>query len=105
MRQALSLFLTMAVLLCGLHIGEPDTPHPVAAHQLAQDDGAADPAAAGHEAPGQAEDAGHHHCPVALDAASPAPPCAAFSDASPVARPIAALASLAQAPPTEPPLA
>lgn len=108
MRRILPALIAIAVLLCGLHIGEADTAHRAADHRAAQgavavvgDDGDAD----GDRPAKMAEKGGHHHCPVAPDQGVVAAECREMPGAIAVARPVPALASLAQAPPTEPPSA
>lgn len=107
MRRALPLLIALAVLLCGLHIGESDRAHPLAAHQQLDGDAAipGDDGDTGPGHPAKTADAGHHHCPVAPDQAIAPALCRAMPRAIPTAQPAAPLASLAQAPPIEPPAA
>lgn len=105
MRRLLHLLVVIAVLFCALHVGEEAYAFEAAGTQ------ALEPASADDESDGSSpQDAAthsmHHHCPVSGDLfGGPA-----FGDAEAVAslvftRPVAALGSLSQAPPIEPPLA
>lgn len=106
MRRALHLLLALTVLWCGLHVMEPAEAlagpfH--ADHGTKRADAAGDQDEPDH-AP--ARHACHHHCPVAPDlrGASEAAPLAPAAPILSVANP-AALASLAHAPPLQPPSA
>lgn len=103
LRPVLHLVLALAVLVCGLHLGEPahaaeDNP----LHAIVHLETDADAAELGDEAPDQA---GHHHCPMTVDPALLAshevfPPATRHC-----ARPATALRSFTRAPPLEPPAA
>jgi hypothetical protein len=106
MRRLLHMLLVVCVLLCGVHVAEPVQAHDEAAHHaLEAGPGHADGEPAGtHE--GGAAHAVQHHCPVAPEHVPTAMACAVKVDGAghfPV--PVAALASLSQAPPLEPPAA
>lgn len=105
--RILHVLVTLAVLWCGVHLGEPARAGEDAlSHQVEH-------ASASHlttDAAGDPDDkiahSGHHHCPIAPD------PCAGPAGGSvvPVRSMVhpgrfAALASLSQPPPLQPPLA
>lgn len=103
-RSLLHMLLALAVLLCGLHIGEPAHAENGAGEHAATH-AIADTGHADSNAPDQDEGADHHHCPMA--------PAIAAPDDLPVfaavilldTRPGASLRSLTRAPPIEPPAA
>lgn len=107
MRRVLHILLMIAVLCCGIHLGEDAAAHEGApayeiehATPLPPDD-ADDPCETGKVA-----HAGHHHCPVASDPSPGALPSEiASSDALLFCRPVAALRSRSLPPPVEPPAA
>ena len=106
MRPALHLLIILCVLMCGLHLGESAEAHDRLteyAQNAATDDGK------DGETPREAAklgQAGHNHCPMTPDLTG-APAIAQLlpADAMLFAPPVAALHSLSQAPPIEPPLA
>lgn len=103
-RSLLHMLLALAVLLCGLHIGEPAHAEDGAgAHAVSHAIGDADHS--DNEAPGRDEAASHHHCPMAPAVAAPDGPVAFTAIAIHAARPTTTLGSLTRAPPLEPPAA
>lgn len=105
MRRAVQLFVMLAVLVCGMHAGEPAEAHEDAGYHLlhAEAHMPADHAEEGGHSDKVAH-AGHQHCPLAADHGSPpVSPAAPFAGVQPFARDIAALESLSRAPPVEPP--
>lgn len=105
MLRALRILTLIAVLFCALNVGEdayaadgPAATELVSAADTGGDETPASPEAAAH--------AVHHHCPIA-DGLSGLPALAAsMTDTGLLFAPaIAALASLSQAPPIDPPLA
>lgn len=108
MRHLVHLLLILTVFWCGSHLGEPAQAHERSAEQawaldahLLPDDGNEPDKGPGDHAYG-----GHHHCPVAPDGHA----ALALRDMEPAnallfARRIAALNSLSQAPPVQPPAA
>jgi hypothetical protein len=101
-RSLLHLLLALAVLLCGLHIGEPSHAEDGAgAHAVSHAVGDAEHS--DDEAPGQDEATSHHHCPMAPAVAAPDGPAAFATIAIHGFRPDTALGSLTRAPPLEPP--
>lgn len=103
-RSVVHLLLAFAVVLCGLHVGEPahaaEDPLHVAAHVLPGLD------ASGPEpAPAKGEPAGDHCCPMAPETAAAAEHAIVPLFAIHCALPVAALRSLTRAPPLEPPAA
>lgn len=108
MRRALHFLTIVTVLMCGLHVGEPAQAHALtdqlehaARADVVPDDG--DPADQGTD---KAAHASHHHCPVAAEQKVPAASdILLLGDAILFVRPIAAMESLSQAPPVEPPAA
>lgn len=106
MPRFLRLLLIACVLVCGAHVAEPVQAHDEATHHALE----AGPAHANGEPAGTheggAEHAVQHHCPVAPDPAPATSACAIEAgEAAHFPVPVAALASLSQAPPLEPPAA
>jgi hypothetical protein len=101
-RSFVHLLLAFAVLLCGLHIEPAHAEDGDAFHGLVEMTDAAD---LGDAPEGQAEQAGHHHCPVAPESTAPTERALLPVAAMHCARPITALRSLTRAPPIEPPAA
>jgi len=105
MRRLFHLLLLAAVLWAGLHPAEPALAHEDSVnHQFEAGIALGDDAA--HESTQEAAHAGHHHCPIGtchIDA----PQLTPFDDRRPLlfAKLAAALGSLAQAPPLQPPAA
>ena len=107
MRTALKCLLVIALVLSGLHLGEPaHAGEDPLDHQLAHashmpDIGDEDSESAPHMA-----HAGHHHCPLAPDGEStPVVQPGASAAAIHSSRPVTELHSLKRAPPLEPPSA
>lgn len=107
MPRLLNLLVIFSVLWCGLHLMEPagtvaglvDLAHAEAVHA----DG---PANDCDGDAGKVAHSGHHHCPVAPDQRAPALAAVPYPATTPLfARQPGALASLAQAPPLQPPTA
>lgn len=106
MHRTLHLLLAFAVLWCGLHLAETDAARVGLVHadqpasaMIVADDHA-------HEGSGAVKDACHHHCPVAPDlwASASAEPVGLLGGML-FARAVAPMASMAQAPPLQPPAA
>ena len=100
MRRALHILLVLSVLWCGLHLtGESGASAATLDHGLLAEDcgkeGDADSESAAHM--------GHHHCPLAPDQRIASLGAIAPLGAVRGLLRIAALASLSQAPPLEPP--
>jgi hypothetical protein len=108
MRRVLHLLLLMAVLWCGIHVGEPAMAHDQTLHH--QFESAGD---RGHDDAGETQDGaldvahvGHHHCPMAPACDDASAAAIGIGDGAPLlAAIISPLASLSQAPPLEPPAA
>lgn len=106
MRRVMHILLAVAVLWCGLHLGEPAHAHDEAEQHQAHDGASAtDDGEQDRTGPAKAIHL-HHHCPMAtgqhLNAISAE---AAMGEALLFVRPVAALHSRSQAPPLEPPVA
>jgi hypothetical protein len=107
MRRLLSLLIILAVLGCGLQLGEKETALEVAIHhQFALDAPLhANDGDASTGQPAKHADAGHHHCPIAPDLRSEPVLCAPVVETILTVRPVLVMPSLALAPPIEPPAA
>jgi hypothetical protein len=108
MRRMLHLLVVIAVLMCGLHIGEPAFAYDEADHhQIGQDAGQTSDSDEGSpKDSGNVGPSGHHHCPMTPDPRD----MAALSGITPAeallfAHPVDILHSLSQAPPVDPPSA
>ncbi|KRA84271.1 hypothetical protein [Altererythrobacter sp. Root672] len=108
MRRALHLLLLLAVLWCGIHVGEPAMAHDETLHHqlAAADDSSRDAGGEKQDGVFDAAHVGHHHCPMAPACNDGAASSTGLTDGAPVfAAAVAPLASLSQAPPLEPPAA
>ena len=108
MRRALHFLVIVTVLMCGLHLGETAQAHAdIDQHQVFSDADA--PSGEDEDSDrglAKAAHASHHHCPVAADLKAASGSQERMpSDAILFTRPAAALHSLSQAPPLEPPVA
>jgi hypothetical protein len=108
MHRALHLLIMVSVLMCGVHFGETAQAHAaVDEHQtFSHTDAQTDQGDDNDRTPANAAHAMHHHCPVATDLrVAFGVEAISIGKAIPFATPVAALGSLSQAPPVEPPLA